>query len=118
MGDAFPKSGLNVLKDGKYGKYYSMYTNHLVADLGDSYRLAQIEIVPRSNTNGIIPGNLYELFYWDATHGWTSLGRQEADDWILTYREVPVGALFWLKCYNGGKEERIFTYVEGRQQWW
>lgn len=110
---------LDVLKDGKYGKYYSMYTNHLVADLGSAYRLTHIELVPRSNTNGIIPGNKYELFYWDGKKGWTSLGKQDAEDWCLTYYQAPTGALFWLKCYGRGKEERIFTIKEGgKQQWW
>lgn len=37
----------------------------------------------------------------------------------LTYYQAPTGALFWLKCYGRGKEERIFTIKEGgKQQWW
>lgn len=109
---------LDVLRDKKYGKYYPMYTNHLTADLGSPQQLTNIEIVPRSNTNGIIPGKQYELFYWDENNGWTSLGKQEAESWSLCYDEVPVGALLWLKCYDGGKEERIFTYENGVQKWW
>lgn len=109
---------LGVLRDGKYGKYYPMYTNQLTADLGSSHELTSIEIVPRSNTNGIIPGNQYELFYWEEKNGWTSLGKQEAESWNLIYEQVPIGALLWLKCYDGGKEERIFTYENGAQRWW
>lgn len=109
---------LGVLRDEKYGKYYPMYTNRLTADLGSPQQLTKIQIVPRSNTNGIIPGNQYELFYWEEKNGWTSLGTQEAESWHLIYDQVPVGALLWLKCYNGGKEERIFTYENGMQKWW
>lgn len=109
---------LGVLRDGKYGKYYPMYTNQLVADLGSPQQLTGIEIVPRSNTNGIIPGNQYELFYWEEKNGWTSLGKQEAESWNLIYDEVPANALLWLKCYDGGKEERVFTYENGGQRWW
>lgn len=109
---------LNVLKDKKYGKYYSMYTEQLTADLGVAQQLTQIELVPRSNTNGIIPKNNYELFYWSGNDGWLSLGKQTAIDWHLNYQQVPNGALLWLKCDDGGKEERIFTYKEGKQIWW
>lgn len=109
---------LNVLKDKKYGKYYSMYTEQLTADLGVAQQLTQIELVPRSNTNGIIPKNNYELFYWSGNDGWSSLGKQTAIDWHLDYQQVPDGALLWLKCDDGGKEERIFTYKEGKQIWW
>ena len=109
---------LGVLRDEKYGKYYPMYTNRLTADLRSSQQLTSIEIIPRSNTNGVIPGKQYELFYWEEKDGWTSLGKQEAEFWHLIYDQVPVGALLWLKCYDGGKEERIFTYENGAQKWW
>ncbi len=30
----------------------------------------------------------------------------------------PKGALLWLKNHTQGKEERIFTYEDGKQVWW
>jgi hypothetical protein len=63
-----------------------------------------------------MPGNNYELFYWN--NQWISLGTQKADKDYLKYNNVPTGALFWLKCLNGGREERIFTYENRIQVWW
>lgn len=31
---------------------------------------------------------------------------------------LPKGALLWLKNHTQGKEERIFTYEDGKQVWW
>lgn len=109
---------INILKDKKYDGFYTMATKHLITDLGSPQRLTCIEVIPRSNTNGIIPGHQYELFYWAGKEGWISLGKQTATDWRLKYKQVPVQALLWLKCLNGGKEERLFTYEHGKQKWW
>ena len=109
---------LEMLQDGKYNKYYTMSTNQLTVDLGSPQQLTHIELIPRSNTNGIIPGYQYELFYWTEKEGWKSLGKQTAANWYLEYKQVPANALLWLKCHNSGKEERIFTYENGRQRWW
>jgi hypothetical protein len=85
-------------------------------DLGQQKRITKIGFCPRNDTNCIIPGNTYELFYWDGQ--WISLGMQKATKDFLTFDNVPTGSLFWLKCRNGGKEERIFTYKNGMQIWW
>lgn len=87
-------------------------------DLGvkNKQRITKIRFCPRNDTNCILPDNDYELFYWN--NQWISLGRQKAGKDYLKYNNVPQGALFWLKCLNGGKEERIFTYENGRQMWW
>jgi hypothetical protein len=44
--------------------------------------------------------------------------RQMADSTILQYHNAPSNALFWLRNHSGGKEERIFTYENGKQVWW
>ena len=49
---------------------------------------------------------------------WISLGRKLAVDNKLHYDDVPKGALLWLKNHTQGKEERIFTYEDGKQVWW
>lgn len=107
-----------ILQDGKYNRYYTMSTKKLIADLGSLQQLTGIELVPRSNTNGIIPGQQYELYYWTGNDGWESLGKQTATNWYLEYKQIPSKALLWLKCYDNGKEERIFTYEDGKQKWW
>lgn len=96
---------LEMLQDGKYNKYYTMSTNQLTVDLGSPQQLTHIELIPRSNTNGIIPGYQYELFYWTEKEGWKSLGKQTAANWYLEYKQVPANALLWLKCHNSGKKK-------------
>ena len=51
---------------------------------------------------------------------WTSLGRQigRRATQELVYDNVPAGALLLLHNHTKGKEERIFTYEDGRQVWW
>jgi hypothetical protein len=58
----------------------------------------------------------YELFYWD--NAWISLGVKTATSSSITYDEIPGNALLWLRNLDEGKEERIFTLVDGKQVWW
>ena len=81
----------------KYPKY-----NTIASDVHDS--------------NEVIPGDDYELFYWNDE--WCSLGRKTAGHDTLVYVEVPKNALLWLHNHTQGKEERIFTYESGKQIWW
>lgn len=73
-----------ILKDGKYNDFYTLSTNQLTADLGSPQQITHIELIPRSNTNGIIPGYQYELFYWAEKDGWKSLGIKKAIDWYIS----------------------------------
>ena len=68
------------------------------------------------DSNNVCPGDTYELFYWDDE--WKGLGRQVAESDSLVYESVPCSALLWLHNYTRGKEERIFTYENGKQIWW
>ena len=68
------------------------------------------------DSNNIRVGDVYELRYWQ--DGWQSLSRMRAASDTLVYRDVPVGALLWLHNHSGGREERIFTYEDGKQVWW
>ena len=47
-----------------------------------------------------------------------SLRRKTAGHDTLVYVEVPKNALLWLHNHTQGKEERIFTYENGKQIWW
>lgn len=75
-----------------------------------------LEFCPRNDDNEIYPGDEYELFYWN--NKWTSLGKQKASSYSLTYHQVPKNALLWLRDLTKGKEERPFTYENGKQIWW
>lgn len=85
-------------------------------DFGKPVNVTKIRYCPRNDTNCIIEGNDYELFYWDKR--WKSLGRKIAKNDYLYYSNVPKGALLWLHCHSGGKEERPFMYENGMQIWW
>jgi hypothetical protein len=87
-------------------------------DFGKPRRITRIKYNPRSDDNGIVPGELYELFYWNKT-GWSSLGKQEGRaDGTLVYANVPKNALLNIHNHTRGKENRPFTYENGKQVWW
>lgn len=85
-------------------------------DLGRPTQISKIVYAPRTDKNHVIPGHLYELFYWD--NEWISLGQKEAAEAYLGYENVPSNCLLFLKNHTEGKEERIFTYENGQQVWW
>ena len=89
--------------------------NWVGIDFGEKIRIAKIRFLPRNDQNTIESGDDYELFYWD--NQWISLGVQRAKKQYLKYT-VPENALLWLRNLTRGKEERIFTYENGRQVWW
>ena len=84
---------------------------------GNEHIITRVRLCPRSDTNFILPGDTYELFYWDKRM-WESMGKQIAENLILTYNEVPSNAVYLLRNLSRGKEERIFTYEGGEQVWW
>lgn len=72
-------------------------------------------------TDGIAKTSLtaskvYELFFWQ--DGWKSFGKAIATDRPLVFDGVPADALYWLVAEDSDKEERVFTYRDGRQIWW
>jgi hypothetical protein len=87
-------------------------------DFGQKQTISKIRFLPRNDDNNIRNGDEYELFYMDKT-GWKSLGRQTGTDAaILVCDNCPTNALFLLRNHTRGKEERIFTYENGKQVWW
>lgn len=80
------------------------------------YPLYGVRKPGKYNSNDICPGDVYELYYWD--NKWRSLGRQIAVGRSLEFDNVPSGSLLWLHDWSGGREERIFTYENGKQIWW
>lgn len=79
--------------------------------------MEKIMYIPRSDGNSIVPGNEYELVYWDDGK-WISLGSKIADNNYLEFRNCPKGALYLLHNQTDGIEERIFTYENNEQIWW
>lgn len=85
-------------------------------DFGKPQRLTHLFFYPRNDDNFIVPGNKYELFYYNM--GWVSLGRQVAEGYSLVYGSAPSNAIFLLKNLTKGREERIFSYEENTQHWY
>lgn len=85
-------------------------------DFGKEVEIDRIIYSPRTDENDVIPGEEYELFYWE--NRWVSLGRKKADSFRLRYDSVPDNSLLWLHNRTKGVEERIFTYMNNEQIWW
>lgn len=110
---------INNMIDGDPLSYYSLTGGIDVwagVDLGSEKTISAIEYAPRNDDNSISVGHDYELFYWHRK--WISLGRKTAIEPKLEYDNVPKGALLWLRNLTKGKEERPFTYENGKQIWW
>ncbi len=106
--------------DGKPETYFSGdkdSTSWAGLDLGKAQRIVKIRYCPRSDSNFILPGDTYELCVWQ-NNKWLSLGKQTAQNSSLTFRAVPSNQLYILHDLTRGKEERIFTYTNGKQVWW
>ncbi|RAV27412.1 hypothetical protein [Sinomicrobium soli] len=119
----FPDTPYQNAFDGDIGTYVhvpqkkdSIYS-WVGLDVGSPKQLTKIQFAPRSDTNFILVGDTYELRYWDKDH-WVSCGKQVAGKQKLLYRLVPANGLYLLHNLTRGKEERIFTYVDGKQVWW
>jgi len=85
-------------------------------DLKSQKEISQIVFCPRTDKNNIWAGLSYELFYW--SDEWKSIGIKTADSYSLIFNSPISNALFLLRCLDEGKEERIFTYEQGKQVWW
>ena len=87
-------------------------------DFKKKVKLSKIRYLSRNDDNVIVVGQTYELMYW-GKNSWISLGRQVAtDNHALFWDDTPSNALFLLRNLSKGKEERIFTYENGKQVWW
>lgn len=76
-----------------------------------------VKYITRNDKNGVYPGHVYELLYFDRGE-WVSLGRKVATADYIEYDNVPSGALYWLRNRTEGKEERPFTVVNGKIRFW
>lgn len=86
-------------------------------DFGIPVKVSKIRLISRTDGNGIIPGMIYELSYWDEA-GEIVVGQKKATSDSIVFKNVPAGALYWLKNMEEGVEERIFTYENGVIRFW
>ena len=86
-------------------------------DFGKPVNISHFYFYARGYGNSIELNNKYELLYWD-NGKWNSLGVKKASSPTLLYDNVPDGGVYLLRNLTKGKEERIFTYENGKQVWW
>ena len=86
------------------------------ADMGRPTVVGSIGFAPRNDDNAVNSRDSYELFWWNGE--WKSFGVRTAPSDTLVYENVPGHALLWLRDLTRGREERPFTYENGRQVWW
>lgn len=86
------------------------------ADMHRATKVGAIIFAPRNDDNSVVPADNYELFYWN--NKWNSLGQKKSTGDNIIYNNVPKDALLWLRNLTKGREERPFTYENGRQVWW
>lgn len=101
--------------DGDWDSYYkgTEAINWIGLDFGKAQTIRKIRYCPRNDTNLLLPGNTYQLFYWQ--NQWINAGIQKASEFSLTFHNIPKNALLWLHCINGGREESPFIMQNGRQ---
>jgi len=80
--------------------------------------ISKIRYLCWNDDNFIKNGEQYELYYWKGG-GWKLLESKTGDNTqLLTFHNVPTNALFLLHDRTKGREERIFTYENGKQVWY
>lgn len=85
--------------------------------LNKASKVGRLRFIARNDGNTIEKGDLYALCYWDNCQ-WNEVERKVATGDYLTIKNVPAGGLYILHDLTKGKEERLFTYDNGKQIWW
>ncbi len=96
---------------------FSEFRSWLGIDFEKPEKVAEMKLLSRTDDNGIVPGELYELVYF-GKDGWRTVSVQEAENDYIEFDSVPSGALYWLRNLTKGTEERIFTYKNGKVKYW
>lgn len=113
---------INKVFDGDRLSFFDTYEpdgNWVGMDMGKIIDIASVRIVPRSDDNDIRPDDTYELFYWSNDNKWISCGIRKADSNVLSYSNIPKGALMWVRDYTRGLDERPFLIDDaGNVEWW
>lgn len=106
--------------DGNKLTYYSGGSSKdawVGVDMGKEVDIDKIVYIPRNDDNDVVPGHTYELSYFEDGVQ-KSAGIQKANSGTLVFENVPSGTLYILHHLEGGTEERIFTYENGKINWY
>lgn len=107
--------------DGKELTSYSRISPNgawAAAEFINPVHFSKLRIHPRTDGNAIYAGDVYQLLYWN-NGKWNMIAEHKAgQEDSISFANVPQNALLLLHNASRGREERIFTYENGRQIWW
>ena len=86
-------------------------------DFGKPVKFDHIIYYGRGDGNSVEIGDLYGLYYWEG-EGWKCIGKRKAFHPYVVFHGAPTDGLFLLRDLTKGCDERIFTYKDGKQNWW
>lgn len=86
-------------------------------DFGHPVKIQKVKYLPRTDSNHVMAGDVYELFVYK-DFAFRSLGEQQASASSLVFEQVPADGLYLLKDKSRGREHRIFTYRDGQVLFW
>lgn len=75
--------------------------------------VTDIRFATKNADNGITTGDQFELYYWN--DGWIYGGDCEAEYEYVSFENIPANKLYWLVNKTRGKEELVFTMIDGEQ---
>ncbi len=83
-------------------------------DFGSSVVVTGVQLLPQNSNNGIVEGDVYELYYY-RDGAWIRHSSKQAQYNYIEFDNVPASTLYWLRNLTEGKEELPFFYVDGTQ---
>lgn len=110
-GRLFEPCNTSVLSDRDPLTNYSAEGNILkeFVDFGNPVMVDKIGYVRRGDGNAIIPGDSYEIYYWEDSREWVFHSRHTASDIFLDIQNIPSGTLYYIKGLSRGVQHRIFS---------
>lgn len=72
-------------------------------------QLSKIEYILRGDGNAIVPGDYYEVAWWNKNH-WEHIQTIKANDNYLDIEMAPKDALFYINNISSGSDNRIFVW--------
>lgn len=86
-------------------------------DFGVPVSIEKVLYMRRSDGNDVMPGDEYELYYWDEDQ-WQLHSKQLASNIYVDFKEVPKNRLYWIKGISRGEQNRIFIYENNEVRWY
>ena len=100
--------------------HYTNYTaprgmDYATIAINDTKPIKKLEFVPYVDRYFVIQGNEYELFYFDGSEGWKSLGVKKPGKDEYVEFVVPANSLMMLRDVTTGTGGQVFIYRDNRQ---